>query len=262
MNLDLNNKTALVCGASQGLGLAVAKELALLGANVIALSRSEEKLKAAVATLHAGPGQQHSYIAADTSLPGDVKEKVSAYLSKNNTIHILVNNTGGPPSGPMIKTNADDLETAFRSHLVTSHTLVQLVFEGMKQAGYGRIVNVVSTSVKQPINGLGISNTVRAAVANWAKTLANEIGGYGITVNNVLPGFTRTDRLDYLFGKQAENAGTTPEEITRQTLALIPAKRLGEPEEFAAAVAFLCSPAASYINGINLPVDGGRTNGL
>jgi len=262
MNLDLTNKTALVCGASQGLGLAVATELALLGANVIALSRNEEKLRVAIATLNSTKGQQHQYIAADTNNPDDVKAKVGAYTGSGNIVHILVNNTGGPPSGPMIDTKAEDLEGAFRSHLITAHTLVQLLVPGMRSAGYGRIVNIVSTSVKQPINGLGISNTVRAAVANWAKTLANEIGMYGITVNNVLPGFTNTDRLGYLFGKQAENANTTVDEIVKRTVSLIPAGRMGEPSEFGAAVAFLCTPAASYINGINLPVDGGRTSGL
>ncbi len=262
MNLDLTNRTALVCGASQGLGAAVAKELAALGANIIALARNEDKLKAAIATLPVTGSQQHTYISADTSQPSEVKEKVSAYLEKGNTIHILVNNTGGPPSHPLINTPAEELEAAFRSHLITSHTLVQLLAEGMKHAGYGRIVNIVSTSVKQPINGLGISNTVRAAVANWAKTLANELGSFGITVNNVLPGSTRTDRLDYLFGKQAENGNTTVDEIVMRSIAQIPAGRLGEPEEFGAAVAFLCSPAASYINGINLPVDGGKLGGL
>jgi len=262
MNLDLSNKTALVCGASQGLGLAVAKELALLGANVVLLARNQQKLQAAVAAMQNNGLQKHSYIAADTSIPADVKEKVGAFITAGNPVHILVNNTGGPPSGPMIQTKTEDLEVAFRSHLLTAHTLAQLTFEGMKQAGYGRIINIVSTSVKQPINGLGISNTVRAAVANWAKTLANEISSFGITVNNVLPGYTKTDRLDYLFGKQADHAGTSTDEITKQTIALIPAKRLGDPEEFAAVVAFLCSPAASYVNGINLPVDGGRTGTL
>jgi 3-oxoacyl-[acyl-carrier protein] reductase len=146
--------------------------------------------------------------------------------------------------------------------LIASHVLVQAVFPGMKQAGYGRIINIVSTSIKQPINGLGISNTVRASVANWAKTLANEIGQYGITVNNVLPGFTRTNRLDYLFNRQASKTNTSADAILEKTIASIPAGRLGEPEEFAAAVAFLCTPAAAYINGINLPVDGGRLGGL
>lgn len=261
MNLDLTNKTALVCGASQGLGLAVAKELALLGANVIILARSAEKLQAAAAQLHNNGSQHHNYIAADTSNPADVKEKVGAFVA-GNPVHILINNTGGPPSGPMLTTKAEDLDAAFRSHLITAHTLVQLVFDGMKQAGYGRIINIVSTSVKQPINGLGISNSVRAAVANWGKTLANEIAEFGITINNILPGLTKTARLDYLFGKQAEHAGVTPEEMAKQSAASVPAKRLGEPSEFAAAVAFLCSPAASYINGINLPVDGGKTGSL
>jgi 3-oxoacyl-[acyl-carrier protein] reductase len=262
MNLDLTNKTALVCGASQGLGAAVAKELAILGANVVVLSRNEEKLKAITRSLHNSGKQMHGYIAADTSQPADVKEKITDFIKTGNIIHILVNNTGGPPSFPMLDTPAEELETAFRSHLITSHTLAQLLVSGMRQAGYGRIVNIVSTSVKQPINGLGISNTVRAAVANWAKTLANEIAAHGITVNNVLPGFTKTDRLDYLLNKQAANASVTVDEIIQRSTALIPAARLGEPEEFAAAVAFLCSPAASYINGINLPVDGGRTGGL
>lgn len=261
MNLNLYGKTALVCGASQGLGAAVAAELAMLGANVVLLARNQQKLQAVCSQLH-NNNQQHSYIVADTSIPADVKQKTEAYLNQGNTIHILVNNTGGPPAGPMLTTPADALETAFRSHLITAHTLVQLVVPGMQQAGFGRIINIVSTSVKQPINGLGISNTVRAAVANWAKTLANEISHHGITVNNVLPGFTKTDRLDYLFGKQAESAGVTVDDIVQKSALTIPAGRLGEPEEFAAAVAFLCSPAAAYINGINLPVDGGRTGGL
>ncbi len=262
MNLDLSNKTALVCGASQGLGAAVAKELALLGATVIVLARNEDKLKKVVDSLDASKKQNHSYIIADTSKPRDVQEKVAQQLAKTNIIHILVNNTGGPPSGPLLDTPADELELAFDAHLVTSHLLAQTLVPGMRKAEFGRIVNIVSTSVKQPINGLGISNTVRAAVANWAKTLANEIGHFGITVNNVLPGFTNTDRLTYLFGKQAEANDTSVEEITHKSILQIPAGRLGEASEFGAAVAFLCSPAASYINGVNLPVDGGRTGTL
>lgn len=262
MNLNLTGKTALVCGASQGLGAAVAYELALLGANVVLLSRNADKLATVTASLPNNGSQHHIFIVSDTSKTDDVKHAVGGYLAAGNTIHILVNNTGGPPAGPLLNTPATEMETAFRSHLVTSHTLVQLVAEGMKTAGYGRIVNIVSTSVKQPINGLGISNTVRAAVANWAKTLANELGGFGITVNNVLPGFTNTSRLAYLFTKQAESGQTTIDDILQRSVAQIPAGRLGEPEEFGAAVAFLCSPAASYINGINLPVDGGRLGGL
>jgi 3-oxoacyl-[acyl-carrier protein] reductase len=262
MNLDLTNRTALVCGASQGLGLATAKELALLGATVIIASRSEEKLKQVITQLDTKAGQQHSYIVIDLSNPEEVKTAVAGLVNKGVTFHILVNNAGGPPAGSMIDTDATELEKAFRTHVISSHVLAQLVVPGMKAAAYGRIINIVSTSVKQPINGLGISNTVRAAVANWAKTLANEISGYGITVNNVLPGYTNTDRLDYLFGKQATDQGTDKQAVLNKTVSTIPAQRLGEPEEFGAAVAFLCSPAAAYISGINLPVDGGRTGTL
>jgi 3-oxoacyl-[acyl-carrier protein] reductase len=262
MNLDLTNKNALVCGASQGLGFATAVELAGLGANIIMASRSTEKLKAAVQQLDVSKGQRHSWLTIDLSEPENVKQTVEAYLAQGNVIHILVNNAGGPPSGPMIETDAVEIEKAFRTHVISSHILAQLVVQGMKKEGFGRIINIVSTSVKQPINGLGISNLVRAAVANWAKTLANEISAYGITVNNVLPGFTNTDRLTYLFGKQASDRGLTKEDILEMTVSSIPAKRLGEPSEFGAAVAFLCSPAAAYINGINMPVDGGRTGTL
>lgn len=262
MNLDLTNKTALVCGASQGLGLASAKELALLGANIVAASRNEEKLKTAVAQLDTSKGQQHTYLVIDLSKPALASQVVSQFLAGNSIIHILINNAGGPPSAPMIETDTAEMEKAFQMLVISSHLLAQLIVPGMKKAGFGRIINIVSTSVKQPINGLGISNLVRAAVANWAKTLANEIGSFGITVNNVLPGFTNTDRLHYLFSKQASDRGLTEKDILEMTVSAIPAKRIGEPEEFGAAVAFLCSPAAAYINGVNLPVDGGRTGSL
>ena len=262
MNLDLTNKTALVCGASQGLGLACATELALMGANVIAASRNENKLQSAIKKLDTSKKQQHNYLVLDLSNPDEVKQTVNAFLSKGNTIHILINNAGGPPSAPMIETDAAEIEKAFRTHLISSHILAQLLVPGMKAAHFGRIVNITSASVKEPINGLGISNLVRAAVANWAKTLANEISSFGITINNVLPGYTNTDRLDYLFSKQATAQGVNKEDIFKQMAATIPVGKLGEPAEFGAAVAFLCSPAAAYINGINLPVDGGRTRSL
>lgn len=262
MNLDLSGKTALVGGASQGLGAAVAQELAQLGANVILLARNEENLKRVQQTLDTGLKQMHHYIIADTMQPDELVKQVKAYLGADKRVDILVNNTGGPSSGPLLSTPAMELEAAFRSHLITAHLLVQTVVEGMKKEGFGRIINILSTAVKEPIAGLGISNSVRAAVANWSKTLAGELGPFGITVNNVLPGFTKTGRLNYLFGKQAETAGTTTEKIMEKNAELIPVKRLGEPEEFAAAVAFLCSPAAAYINGVNLPVDGGRLAGL
>jgi len=262
MNLDLTNKTALVCGASQGLGAATAKELASLGATVYALARNEDRLKALVSSLDVSRQQQHGYISADTSQPVDLKNKINTCLEKGMLFQVLVNNTGGPPALPLLDTKAEDMESAFRSHLSTAHILSQLLVPGMKKSGYGRIVNIVSTSVKQPIPRLGISNTVRAAVANWAKTLSEEIGRFGITVNNVLPGYIKTDRLNELFAVQANASGQTPDQIIERSLSVIPAGRLGEPQEIAAAIAFLCSPAAAYINGINLPIDGGRTSSL
>ena len=262
MDINLINKTALVCGGSQGLGLATAKELALLGATVILASRTEEKLNEAVKLLSNTAGQQHSYLVIDLSIPATAKTIVETWVQKNGPIHILINNAGGPPAGPMIDTGAEELEKAFLAHVISSHLLAQLLVPGMQKAGYGRIINIVSTSVKQPINGLGISNTVRAAMANWAKTLANEIGHGGITVNNILPGYTNTDRLKYLFAKQASDQGLQPADIEKNIISSIPAKRLGEPEEFGAVAAFLCTPAAAYINGVNIPVDGGRTGSL
>ena len=262
MNLDLTGKTALVCGASQGLGLACATEIALLGANVIAVSRNKEKLQRAIESFDTSRGQQHRFLALDLSNTEEVKQSVSGLLQTINTIHILVNNAGGPPPGPMIDTDPAEIEKAFRTHVISNQIMTQLVVPGMKAAGFGRVINIVSTSVKQPINGLGISNLVRAAVANWAKTLANEIAGFGITVNNVLPGSTNTQRLDSVLSKQATEQHINKEDFIRKTAAAIPAGRMGEPSEFGAAVAFLCSPAASYINGINLPVDGGRTGCL
>ena len=262
MNLKLNSRTALVCGGSQGLGLATAKELALLGANVIIASRTADTLAEALKQLDTNGGQQHHYLVVDLSAPETAKSIVAAWLLKNGAIHILINNAGGPPSGPMIETNAAELEKAFNAHVISSHLLAQLLVPGMQQAGYGRIINILSTAIKQPINGLGISNTIRAAMANWAKTLANEIGHGGITVNNVLPGYNNTDRLKYLFTNQAMQQGVTEKDIEKNIINTIPAKRLGEPEEFGAVAAFLCTPAASYINGINIPVDGGRTASL
>ncbi len=257
MNLDLTNKTALVCGSTQGLGYASAVELALLGCTVVLMARNEEKLKEAVKTLDNSKGQQHQYLVADFSDTGAVTAAITGFV-KNNPIHILVNNTGGPPGGAALTAKAEDFLTAFNNHLINNHNLTRAVVPGMKEAGFGRIINIISTSVKNPIAGLGVSNTIRAAVANWAKTLATELGPFGITVNNVLPGFTKTVRADYVISAKAKAGNVTEAEVMNQLIAEIPAGRIGQPEEFGAAVAFLCSPAAAYINGINLPVDGGR----
>lgn len=261
MNLSLLHKHALVGGGSQGIGRASAIELALLGANVTLAARTESTLKETLALLDTSQGQRHGYIIADYANPDALRATVEA-LVKENPIHILINNTGGPPAGPAHTSGLEAFMEAFRNHLLCNQMLVQTVLEGMKAAGYGRIINVISTSVKQPLDNLGVSNTIRGAVANWAKTLANELGAFGITVNNVLPGATRTGRLENILRNTAQRRNTTEAEIESEMEKEIPMKRIGEPEEVGAAVAFLASPAAAYINGINLPVDGGRTKSL
>jgi 3-oxoacyl-[acyl-carrier protein] reductase len=257
MNLELSGKTAVVCGSTQGLGYASAAELALLGCNVVLMARNEEKLQIALASLHNNGQQKHQYLVADFEVVTDVKNVIHKFTA-TNTVHILVNNTGGPAGGAALTADSTAFLQAFNNHLVNNHQLVQAVAPGMKAAGFGRIVNIISTSVKIPIAGLGVSNTIRGAVASWAKTLATELGPFGITVNNVLPGFTKTSRADYVVAKKAADSGKTESEVLAELEKEIPAGRIGKPEELGAAVAFLCSPAASYINGINLPVDGGR----
>ena len=258
MNLDLTGKFAIVCGSNQGLGYASAKELALLGANVTLVARNEQKLKEAVASLDVAKGQEHNYLVADFQYPDQLESAIDVYNKTHESIHILVNNTGGPKGGPALEAGTDEFLNAFKSHLICNHILVQKTVPQMKLAGYGRIVNIISTSVKQPIADLGVSNTIRGAVANWSKTLSTELGPFGITVNNVLPGYTRTSRLGYVIQKKSEVSGDTFEETEVKLVADIPLKRIGTPEEIGATVAFLCTPAAGYINGINLPVDGGR----
>lgn len=258
MNLDLTGRTAIVCGSTQGLGYASAVELALLGCTVVLMARNEVKLQEAVASLPTPAAQQHSYLVADFADTAAVEAAIHGFVANGHAAQILVNNTGGPAGGPALEAASSAFISAFNNHLINNHQLVQALVPGMKQAGFGRIINIISTSVKQPIPGLGVSNTIRGAVASWAKTLATELGPWGITVNNVLPGFTKTARYDSLMGSRAAAAGKAFEEIDAEIAASIPAGRIGQPEEFGAAVAFLCSPAAAYINGINLPVDGGR----
>jgi 3-oxoacyl-[acyl-carrier protein] reductase len=261
MNLNLQDKNALVCGSSKGIGKAVAIELAKLGANVTLLARSSDKLAAVKAGLDQTSGQQHDFLVADFSQPEDLKKKVRELVSKK-PIHILINNTGGPPGGPISEAETTAFLDAFRKHLICNHILTQAVAKRMEEEAYGRIINIISTSVKQPLDGLGVSNTIRGAVANWSKTMANELGRKGITVNNVLPGATSTERLQEIIQNKAKKTGQTPDAVSRNMKNSVPLGRFADPAEVAAAVAFLASPAAAYINGINLPVDGGRTKSL
>jgi 3-oxoacyl-[acyl-carrier protein] reductase len=261
MNLNLNGKRAVVCGSTQGIGKASAIELALLGANVTLVARNEESLKSTLKELAATAGQKHDYLVADFSSPDQVKEKINQYV-KTNEVHILINNTGGPPGGQAIEASPEEFIKAFSSHLICNQVLVQAIVPAMKRANYGRIINIISTSVKVPLRGLGVSNTTRGAVASWAKTLSFELGPFGITVNNVLPGTTMTARLDSIIKTKAEKSGKSYEEVKNEMIAEVPVGRISEPHEVGAAVAFLATPAAAYINGINVPVDGGRTGSL
>lgn len=262
MNLSLSGKKAVVCGSTQGIGRAAAEELALLGAAIVLVARNEEKLRETIASLPVVAGAQHSYIVADFNDPASLGDRIQAFIDTNGPCHILVNNTGGPPGGPIVNARLDEFESAFRNHLMCNHVLATTLLPGMKEARYGRIINVISTSVKQPLKGLGVSNTIRAAVANWSKTLAGEVAIHGVTVNNVLPGATKTQRLESIITGKAGKTGVEVSSVEEEMIHEIPAGRFADPSETAAAIAFLASPAAAYINGINLPVDGGRTGCL
>ena len=262
MNKSLSNKTALVCGSTQGIGMTTAIKLADMGANVVLVARNEEKLIIVKNSLDISQGQKHTYLVADFTKPSELKLIITDYIESGNKINILINNTGGPKGGPIIEATTDEFLNTFNQHLICNHILVQAIYPGMIESGYGRIINVISTSVKQPLPNLGVSNTIRGAVASWSKTLAGELGQYGITVNNVLPGATNTIRLQGIAEAKSEKTGETVNDIFEEMAGESPMKRIAEPEEVAAAIAFLASPEASYINGINVPVDGGRTKSL
>ena len=258
MNLSLEGKNAIICGSSQGIGYAIAEELAMMGTNCTLLARNEENLRIAVSQLDTSLRQTHSYYAIDFNNQEAIKKLITEITAKQ-TIHVLINNSGGPAAGPIVDATPDQFLQAFNQHLIINHILVQAVMEGMKKEGFGRIVNVISTSVKIPLKNLGVSNTIRGAVASWAKTMANELGQFGITVNNVLPGFTTTDRLSSLIENTAKKGNVLVEVVEKNMKEEVPAKRFGEASEIAAVAAFLSSPAAAYVNGVSIPVDGGRT---
>ena len=259
MNLGLRNKRAIVCGSTQGIGKAIAIELAKQGVSLTLIARNEQVLKTVLEKLDTSLAQTHTYLCVDFS-DDNFKEKIDSLEDSN--FDILINNTGGPAAGPITDADPKDFLLAFKMHLLNNQVLIQKVVAGMKKNSFGRIINIISTSVKAPIPGLGVSNTIRAAVANWAKTLSLELGSYGITVNNVLPGFTNTNRLKSLIEKKSSILGKSTSEVEKEMKKSVPLNRFGEAEEVANAVVFLSSPAASYINGINLPVDGGRTASL
>ncbi len=258
MDISLRGKTALICGSTQGIGLACAQELAELGAACILMARNENSLKEAVARLPVVAGRKHEYRVADFSHAEQVRT-VARALASNHPVDILINNSGGPKPGPIAEAGAEAFEAAFRQHLICNQWLVQALLPGMKDRGYGRIINIISTSVKTPIPGLGVSNTIRLAVAAWSKTLANEMNGSPVTVNNVLPGLTATDRLKSLVSHLASTGNANEKEVENNLISSVPLRRFGEAREVAAMVAFLASPAAGYVHGTNIPVDGGRT---
>jgi 3-oxoacyl-[acyl-carrier protein] reductase len=261
MNLDLSGKHALVCGGSQGIGRAAAIELAQLGADVTLLARSREALETAVAALPKTRAQTHAWVAVDMSDHASLRAKVEA-TANARAVQILINNTGGPPGGQAQSAKVEEYLAAFQQHLIANQVVLQAVLPGMRGSGYGRVINVISTSVKEPIKNLGVSNTIRGAVASWAKTLATELGPLGITVNNVLPGYTKTQRLAQILADRAKATEQTEDAIAKTMLATTPAGRFAEASEIGAVIAFLASPAAGYVNGINVPVDGGRTLSL
>lgn len=262
MNLNIANKRALVCGSSQGIGLAAAQALSELGAGVTLVARDPRKLAAAAKTLATPAGQTHDTLAVDFAEPDTLAAAVAARLEEAGVFQILVNNSGGPPPGPAHAADTEAYLDGFRKHVLCNQLLVQALLPGMRESDYGRIVNIISTSVREPIQGLGVSNTIRGAVASWAKTLSTELGPDGITVNNVLPGFTDTTRLAALIRSRAEKAGVDDAEIAAGMRAQVPLGRFAEPREVGEAIAFLCTPAAAYISGVSLAVDGGRTRSI
>lgn len=261
MDCSLEGKYAVICGSTQGIGLAIAEELAGLGAHCTLLSRNEASLQAAVQRLDRSKGQQHGYLVADFSRPETVSAAITQHLEKQ-PVHILINNTGGPPPGPIVEAKEESFLATFNQHLICNHILVKAVVPSMKEAQYGRIVNIISTSVKIPLKNLGVSNTIRGAVASWAKTLSLELGQFNITVNNVLPGSTTTARLEGLIKNVSAGKQQPEQQVAEEMAAEVPMKRFGKPEEIAAVAAFLATPAASYVNGVSIPVDGGRTGSI
>lgn len=259
MNINLIGKNAVVCGSTQGIGKAIAIELAALGSNVTLFARNEVSMKMVIEELDSSSGQKHDFIKADFNDPDEVKNSIQAHLKTISAVHILVNNSGGPAPGLAIDADPNDFLVAISRHLICNQHLVQAIVPGMKNEKHGRIINVISTSVRTPIPNLGVSNTTRGAVASWAKTLSAELGPFGITVNNILPGLTDTKRLESLIKSIADKRGISEEQQVTEMKGNIPARRFADPSETAALAGFLASPSAAFINGESIRVDGGAT---
>ena len=259
-NNALDGKTALVCGASRGIGAATARIMANAGANVIVSSRKKEQLNLLLDELKQLGGGKHQALVMDLEDTDSIKTSIQPLIDKG-PIHILVNNSGGPPGGPLLDATVEELAQPFTRHLHAAHTLVKLLTPGMIQANYGRIIQIVSTSVREPIPNLGVSNTLRGAMASWAKSLSRELHPC-ITINNVLPGFTDTERLESLAQSIHERTGQSIEEVHDGWMSQVPIERLIDPLETASTIAFLASPAAGAIRGVSLPVDGGRLRSI
>ncbi|MCB9678789.1 MAG: SDR family oxidoreductase [Alphaproteobacteria bacterium] len=251
MDTGLHGRRALVCGASQGIGRATALEMASLGAEVFVLARRAAPLEALAAEIRSTGGRAVTIVAdLDAGVP-DLPDG----------LQIVVHNTGGPAGGLLLDASEDALMDSFRRHVISAHAIAKRVLPSMQAAGYGRFVNVLSTSVYEPIDNLGVSNLTRAAMASWAKTLSRELPP-GVTINNVLPGFTDTERLTSLAEGRASKTGSTPDAVRQAWVGQVPEGRLGRPEETAQVIAFLASPAASYVRGQSLAVDGGRLRSI
>ena len=262
MIITLENKNAIVCGSTRGIGRAIAFELAKSNAHITLVARNEEKLKKLVEELPNHSNRKHDYICVDFTNPEELRTKLSKYTANNPPVHILVNNSGGPKAGPIVDAKIEEFQQALNMHLFCNQILAQAFIPGMKQEGYGRIINIVSTSVRQPLDNLGVSNTTRAAVSGWGKSLAYDFGSHKITVYYILPGPTKTDRLIEILEGRRQKAKQTLEEAEKDYVKDVPVGRVAQPEELAYAAVFLASEQASYITGHSLPVDGGRIKSL
>ena len=260
MNIQLNSKNALVGAATQGIGAGIATELAKCGANVTVISRNEDKLKDFIATLPiVNDKQKHQYLVADFSDFENYQKIITEYFDSNE-VDILVNNTNGPQPGLASDKNVDDYQKAFDLLFKTVCETTNLALPKMIQKGNGRIINVSSLSVKEPIPNLALSNSIRSAVIAWSKTLSIEVAKHNVTINNILTGYFDTERIKNLIGHEAEQTNRSVEEIKKEREDKIPMKRLGKPEEYGHLVSFLASDFASYITGTSIPLDGGLNN--